>query len=51
MPKTGKQGWRNLGSGVTGARLGAGQEVLDKVGGVVVEFFDCGDGGEDVDVT
>ena len=25
-------------------------EACDKVGGVVVEFFDSGDGGEDVDV-
>ena len=29
LPKTGKQGSRSLGSGVTGARLGAGQEVLE----------------------
>ena len=26
-------------------------EARDKVGGVVVEFFDSGDGGEDVDIT
>ena len=25
-------------------------EARDEVGGVVVEFFDSGDGGEDVDV-
>ena len=25
-------------------------EACDKVQGVVVEFFDCGDGGKDIDV-
>ena len=45
MPKTGKPGWRSLGSGVTGVRLGAGQEVLEVRRFLEMSFLEVCDGG------
>ena len=45
LPKTGKQGWRSLGSGVTGARLGVGQEALEVRRFLSMSFLEGCDGG------
>ena len=45
LPETGKQGWRSLGSGVTGVRLGVGQEVLEVRRFLEMSFPKVCDGG------
>ena len=45
MPKTDKRGWRSLGSGVTGARLEVGQEVLEARRFLGMSFLEGCDGG------